>query len=192
MDFESYREEVTKELLDKLNCDNIENIKHCYHKLALQYRNDLREINESYSLLRDRDKLKQFVQDKWDILQKHIINDSKVSIILKQLGHQIKSKEENYQLFQNIIGEITILYRKPFDINHLKHLEHIEGFYKLYNTIDSIKSNIDINYIPLNNFVESYNTIKTLDYIREILYNKDIKQYNIQEFYDFINKYINT
>lgn len=189
MDFESYREEVTKELLGKLNCDNIENIKHCYHKLALQNRNDLREINESYSLLRDRDKLKQFVQDKWDILQKHIINDNKVSIILKQLGHQIKSKEENYQLFQNIIGEITILYRKPFDINHLKHLEHIEGFYKLYNTIDSIKSNIDINYIPLNNFVETYNTIKTLDYIREILYNKDIKQYNIQELYDFINKF---
>ena len=200
MEYINFEIEQKKELLTKLECDDEDNIKKCYHKLVLKIHPDknkekdttkeFQDVQEAYSLLTDKDKLNNYIKDKWFRYQEMIINKDKVYNILKYFD--ITPKTDNYQKeFDTLLDNVIYLYNYKWTMSQKRWeslvTNYSSSFLSLWTIIHNSRMALDEVFfnrttIQYDSFIDVYELVFELHCIEEMVYtNHQITEKEIED-----------
>lgn len=192
--FKDFQEKLRKQLLDKLECDDISNAKKCYHKLVLRYHPDKNQDNKE-----EATRLFQEIQTTWENLQnfeefsKKSWEEHQNGIILME---QIKQNLDNFDLwrpemetdiklamdvYQTLLDKMVYLfeYQWTMDPRRWDHLIRIPEFNTLWDTIQDQKEELyDLFFykgvVPHDQFLEVYNKVFSIYQVEEYLHTSSV------------------
>lgn len=172
-------------LLRVLQCDSKENIKACYHKLALKEHPDkptgdskrFSEIQDAYEILMDDEKFKLYLSKKLESLEEKEKTMKKIYQVLEHFEIHWNNDEDATEKIDNIVVSIVKLFRDQeiaIDEEQLMYLYQFNNFKRLEQLITDVLRSLDYNYVsknymPYNRVIWIYDVIMLINSIKETL-----------------------